>query len=226
MLRNHYTTALRYLLKNPLYAGINIFGLSIGLTCTLLILLFIKNEFSYDRFHDKKEDIYRLVFELSTKGREIHTPQMVPPVGPDMVMEFPEVVSSVRFTQPEEGFLGYDESTFNIEKLCYSDSNLFRMFSFELLTGDPERSLAAPYSLVITEDLARRIFGDENPIGKMVRWNNRDDLTVTGVMQRLPTNSHLKFDALISMSTHYRSNRHHMDWNGGMRYYHYLEFHV
>ena len=114
MLRNYYTTALRYLLKNPVYAGINIFGLSIGLTCTLLILLFIKNEFSYDRFHDKKEDIYRLVFELSTKGREIHTPQMVAPVGPDMVTEFPEVVSSVRFTQPEEGFLAYDESTFKI----------------------------------------------------------------------------------------------------------------
>ncbi len=223
MLRNYFTTAIRYLSKNPVYAGINIFGLSIGLTCALLILIFINNELSYDRFHDKKDNIYRLVFELSTKGREIHTPQMVAAVGPDMVTEFPEVVSAVRFTQPEEGFFGYDESTFNIEKLCYSDSNLFRMFSFELLSGDPDNCLAAPYSLVITEDLARKIFGDENPIGKMLRWNNRDDLTVTGVMKMPPSNSHINFNALISMSTHYRDNKHRMNWSGGMQYYHYLE---
>ncbi len=223
MLRNYFKTALRYLLRNPVYAGINVFGLSIGLTCALLILLFIKNEFSYDRFHEKRAHLYRLVFEFSNAEGQTRSPQMTPPVGPDMVTEFPEVIRSTRFTWPESGFFRFDESTHRAEKVLYSDSTLFRMFSFELLRGDPDRALAEPWSLVLGEELAGNIFGDEDPMGKVVRWNNRDDLRVTGIMKSPPSNSHLQFSSLISLSSRYRDKRYRMDWNGGNQYYHYLE---
>ena len=223
MLRNYTKTALRYLLRNPVYASINVFGLSIGLTCALLILLFIKNEFSYDGFHQKKNQLYRLVFEFTDAEGQTRSPQMTAPVGPEMVSKFPEVIRSTRFTQPEDGFFSYNESNHSAEKVTYTDSTFFRMFSFELLKGDPDRVLAEPYSLVLGEELAVNIFGDEDPIGKTVRWNNRDDLRITGIVKNPPSNSHLQFGSLISFSSRYRDKRLYMDWNGGMQYYHYLE---
>ncbi len=223
MLRNYITTALRYLMRNPVYAGINVFGLSLGLTCALLILLFIKNEFSYDRFHEKKADIYRLVFEFSDPEGSVRSPQMTAPVGPDMAAEFPEVVRAVRFTRPEDGYFSYGESSYRVENVSYADSTIFRVFSFELLRGDPDRALTEPWSLVLSEELARRMFGEEDPLGKMVRWNNRDDLTITGVLKTPPSNSHISLGSLISFSSRYRDERLYMDWNGGMQYYHYLE---
>ena len=223
MLRNYITTALRYLLWNPVYAAINVFGLSIGLTCALLILLFIKNEFSYDRFHGKKDHLYRLVFEFTDQEGEVRSPQMTAPVGPDMVKEFPEIIRAARFTRPENGFFSLDGSTYAVERVTYADSTLFRMFSFELTRGDPERALTEPYSLVLGEEMAANIFGEEDPIGKVLRWNNRDDLRVTGIVKSPPSNSHLQFSSLISFSSRYRDRRLYMDWNGGMQYYHYLE---
>ncbi|HEC44317.1 MAG TPA: FtsX-like permease family protein [Bacteroides sp.] len=223
MLRNYLTTALRYLLKNPVYAFINVFGLSIGLTCALLILLFIKNEFSYDRFHVSRDNLHRLVFEFADQEGEIRSPQMTAPVGPDMVAEFPEVIRASRFTWPYDGFLSYDESAYTAEKVMYADSTFFQMFSFNLLRGDPNRSLSEPWSLVLGEEIARNIFGEEDPIGKIVRWNNRDELTVTGIVEKPPSNSHFQFHSLISFSSKYLDKQSYMGWNGGMQYYHYLE---
>jgi putative ABC transport system permease protein len=223
MLRNYINTAIRYLLRNPIYAAINVFGLSIGITCALLILLFIKNEFSYDRFNVKRDHLYRLVFEFSDPEGETRSPQMTAPVGPDMVAEFPEVVRAVRFTHPEDGFFTFEGSTYPVEGIMYADSTLFHMFSFELLRGDPDRALATPYSLVIGQELARVMFGEEDPVGKTVRWNNRDELMITGIVKSPPANSHIRFSSLISFSSRYRDPRNYMDWNGGMQYYHYLE---
>jgi putative ABC transport system permease protein len=223
MLRNYITTGVRYLLRNPVYAVINVFGLSIGVTCALLILLFIKNEFSYDDFHANGDRLYRLVFEFSDPEGRVRSPQMTAPVGPDMAAEFPEVAGYVRFTHPENGFFTYEGKTYSAEEVMYADSTLFGMFSFELLRGDPGQALAAPYSLVIGEELAGAMFGAEDPIGKTVRWNNRDELTITGVVRHPPSNSHVQFSSLISFSSRYRDPNSFMDWNGGMQYYHYLE---
>ena len=133
MLRNYLTTAIRYLLRNPVYAFINVFGLSIGLTCALLILLFVKHELSYDRFHDKKDRIYRLVFEMKDSEGESISPQMTAPVSPDMVNEFPEVLNAVRFTYPARGFFSYEGESFESGPVTYTDSGFFEVFSFELL---------------------------------------------------------------------------------------------
>jgi putative ABC transport system permease protein len=172
MLRNYLITALRNLLRNPLYALINILGLSIGITCSLVILLFIKHEFSYDRFHDKKDEIYRLVIENVSPERSVMSPQTIPPVGPAMVEEFPEVIRCTRFSYGVSGFYSYDEGTFREEKVLFADSSLFRMFSFRLLLGDPDRALVEPFSVVISDQTAERIFGEENPVGEILRWNN------------------------------------------------------
>jgi putative ABC transport system permease protein len=216
-------TGLRNLLRNPLYTLINIIGLTIGITCSLLILIFIKHEFSFDRFHDKRDNLQRIVFEMVTpEGRTI-SPQMTAPVGPAMVEAFPEVVRSTRFTSREDGYFSYQEKAYREEGLFYADSSLFDMFSFELLAGDPNTALTEPYSVVLGQETAMRIFGDKDPLGETVRWNNRDDLMVTGVVKAPPANSHLQFSSLISFSSRYEDRRYYMDWNGGMQYYHYLE---
>ncbi|KPL16028.1 MAG: hypothetical protein AMS26_06185 [Bacteroides sp. SM23_62] len=223
MLRNYLKTAIRNLMRNPLYTLINIFGLSIGITCSLLILIFIKHEFSFDRFHEKKDYLHRVVFEFVNPEGITMTPQMTAPVGPAMVEAFPEVVRSTRFSYREDGYFSYQGKAYREEGLYYADSSLFEMFSFELLAGNPNTALAAPYSVVLGEETAQRIFGDSDPIGEAIRWNNRDDLIITGVVKTPPANSHLQFSSLISFSSRYQDRRYYMDWNGGMQYYHYLE---
>lgn len=223
MFHNYLKTAFRNLFRNPLYALINIVGLTIGITCCLLILIYIKHEFSFDRFHEKKDNLHRLVFEFVDPEGTTASPQMTAPVGPAMVATFPEVVRCTRFSTREDGYFSYQEKAFREEGLFYADSSLFEMFSFELLAGDPHTALAEPYSVVLNQETAMRIFGDKNPLGETVRWNNRDDFLVTGVVKSPPANSHLQFSSLVSFSSRYEDRRYYMDWNGGMQYYHYLE---
>jgi len=223
MFRNYLITALRNLLRNPLYAFINVFGLSIGITCSLVILLFIKHEFSYDRFHVRKDLIYRVVFENVSPERMVKSPQFTDPVGPAMVEEFPEIIRSTRFARMGSGFFTHEEKTYREESVLLADSSMFSMFSFRLLAGDPDRALAHPFSVVISEETAAKIFAEENPLRKVIRWNNVYDLTITGIVETPPVNSHLQFSSLISFTTRYHDPRYFMGWYGGNQYYHYLE---
>jgi putative ABC transport system permease protein len=223
MLRNYIKTALRNLLRNPVYALINIFGLSIGITCSLMIMIFIKHEISYDKFHGKKDHLYRMVFELTSPDFEIASPQMTAPVAPDLAEEFPEVNHVTRITAYRQGFFTHQNKAYKAENVLYADSSFFEMFSYKLLLGNPETVLKEPYSLVLNEETAHHIFGDENPVGKVLRWNNKDDLVITGVVQSPLVNSHLQFTSLISFTSLYEDKRLYMDWNGGMQYYHYVE---
>jgi len=223
MFRNYLKTAIRNLVRNPIYALINIFGLSIGITCSLLIIIFIKHEVSYDKFHHKKDDLYRLVFEFTDKDSRTVSPQMTAPPGPDMVIEFPEVVRATRTTSYRSGFFSMEDRNHRANHVLYADSSFFEMFSFNLVQGDPYKVLTDPYSIVINTQTAAEIFGEENPVGKTIRWNNRDDLTITGVVETPPVHSHLQFTSLISFSSLYQDPRLYMNWNGGMQYYHYVE---
>ncbi len=223
MFRNYFITAIRNLLRNPVYALINIFGLSIGITCSLLILIFIKNEISYDKFHENKDDLYRMVFEMVNQDGRIISPQMTAPPAPAMMEEFPEVEAATRITGYRNGYFTYQNKSYKSDGVIYADSLFFEMFSFQLISGDPETVLKEPFTLVINEETAKNIFGKENPIGKVLRWNNKDDLLITGVVKSPPENSHLQFTSLISFSSLYEDKRLYMDWNGGMQYYHYIE---
>jgi len=223
MIRNYIITAFRGLLRNPVYTLINIFGLSIGITCSLLIMIYINHELSYDNFHRKRNQLYRILFEMSTPEGRTVSPQMTAPVSFDLVAEFPEVINAARFSPYRDGYFSFDEKTIGVDHILYADSSLFSMFSFRLVAGDPKSVLAEPYSLVLGEETARSLFGNADPVGKVVRWNNADDLTVTGIVRTPPANSSLRFSSLISFSSLYRDKRLYMDWNGGMQYYHYIE---
>jgi len=223
MIKNYIVIAVRNLLRNPVYALINIFGLSIGITCGLLILIFIKNEISYDRFQEKKKDLYRMVFEWANPNGSDISPQMTAPVAPDMMEEFPEVKAATRITGYRDGYFSYQNKSYKTANVIYADSLFFEMFSFKLISGDPQTILKEPYTVVLDEKTAQNIFGNEDPIGKIVRWNNKDDLMIKGIVKSPPANSHLQFSSLISFSSLYQDKRIYMDWNGGVQYYHYLE---
>ena len=223
MIWNYILTAFRNLLRNPVYTLINIFGLSIGITCSLLIMIYINHECSYDKFHTKKDRLYRLVFEMTGPDGRTVTPQMTAPAGPDLVAEFPEVINATRFSTYRKGFFTLGEKVIEVNRVLYADSSLFSMFSFELIMGDPKRVLTEPFSLVLGEETAKILFGDTDQIGQVVRWNNAENMTVTGVVKSPPANSNLQFTSLISFSSLYRYKGLYMDWNGGMQYYHYIE---
>ena len=223
MIRNYIITAIRNLLRNPVYALINIFGLSIGITCSLLILIFIKNEISYDRFHEKKNDLYRMVFEMVDPNGSTFSPQMTAPVAPAMMEEFPEVKAATRLTGYRDGYFTYQNKSYKAGNVIYADSLFFEMFSFDLISGDPATVLKDPFTVVLNETTAENIFGKENPVGKIIRWNNKDNLMIQGIVKSPPENSHLQFSSLISFSSLYEDDRLYMDWNGGMQYYHYVE---
>jgi putative ABC transport system permease protein len=147
---------------------------------------------------------------------------MVAAVGPSLVEDFPEIEKTVRFRTPEERYLGYSNRSNFVKNVLYSDSTLFDVSSFRLLHGNPEQALAAPFSIVISEQKARKIFGKEDVLGKTVLLDNKDLLMVTGIIEDAPANSHIQYDAFISFCSLEAVKNMYLDWNGGWAYYTYM----
>ncbi len=223
MLSNYLKTALRNLVRNRFYALVNVVGLAISLSVSLLIVLYVMNELSFDEFHSLKNSIYRIAF-IDQQPNETSTHCISMPVmGPDIAAEFPEVREFVRFRSPEDGFFSFEDLNIHATNVTYADSAVFRVFSFPLLSGNPQAALREPFTVVLTRSLARKLFGDSNPLGQVVRFNQEEPLRVTGVMQDFPPNSHLQFSAMISFSTLYQTiPAFHFNWNGGWNYYTYF----
>ena len=200
MLQSYFITAIRNLVKHRFYAIINVLGLAIGMTCCLLIFLYVQHELSYDTFHTKKDRIYRVVTDIKTPTETLNIWSTSAPMVAYMKADFPEVEAMVRFD--DAGLLiQRGEQTFQEDKSMFVDSAFFRVFDFLLLQGNPNTALVAPFSIVLTEDAAQRYFGDEDPLGQRLRMEGEHDLTVTGVMQNVPENSNFTFDILLSLST-------------------------
>jgi putative ABC transport system permease protein len=187
MFRNYLTVAVRNLVRHKVYSLINILGLAIGMACCILILLFVQDEFSYDRYHEKAEQIYRVL-----------GPRTCFPLGAVARDALPEVIEMVRFTFKWERLVGYGEKRFKEPNFIYADPNIFEVFSFPLLKGDPQNALKGPFSVVITEKTAQKYFGHEDPMGKVISVENEHDYTVTGVLKEIPHNSHFRFDFLAT----------------------------
>lgn len=208
MLRNNLKIALRHLRHSRTATLINVFGLALGLAAAFFIWQYIRMENSYDAFHDKADRIYRVTLEFYEQGQPVgHDAMNVAPAGPALKQEFPEVEEFVRFS-PEYGRIvfKYGDNQFEEEKVYYADSTLFEVFDFPLIEGDPQTCLTRPFSIVLTESVAERYFGprnawSESPIGKTIRVNNQANLEVTGIMEDVPDNSHLKFSVLTSFTT-------------------------
>jgi len=202
MITNYLKTALRNLIRQKSYSFINIGGLAIGMSVCILILTYIFYEVSFDKFHEKKDQIYRLCVDANIGGTAMDLALSSGPMGPALVDQIPEIINQTRIFQTSERFLiAKDENKFYEDQVYYVDSSFFNIFSFKLLMGDPDRVLAAPNSIVLTEKLAKKYFNSEDPIGKVLRVNDITNFTVTGLVENPPGNSHFKFDALLSVAT-------------------------
>tara|TARA_R110002124_G_scaffold237069_2_gene402305 strand:- start:35 stop:2497 length:2463 start_codon:yes stop_codon:yes gene_type:complete len=206
MFKNYFKIALRNLLKNKVYSIINILGLAIGLATSLLIMLYVFNEWNYDKFHSKSERLFRVVQTMESEDKieeQASTPFLL---GPTLDDEFPDLIDrSVRFYNLQETshtIRNKEKGTsFKEENFYFVDSTFFNVFSAELLQGSPNEVLKNPASLVISKDLAVKYFGNENPIGKVLNYKGIIDLTVTGVMATWPKQSHMQIDLLASFSS-------------------------
>ncbi len=226
MIQTYLKIAWRTLLKNKWYSAINIGGLAIGMTCFLMIAMFIKNELSYDTYHEKGDQIYRVVHHNSADNSEDKWIWGNAPVGPALEADFPEVLETVRFSGRADVLLEYNNKKYQEGNCFYVDDTVFDVFSWPLTSGNPETALGSPYSVVLTESTAKKYFGSEDPMGKTLDgFGGRaaDGIyTVTGIMKDVPENSHFSFDALFSMASFYQTRPGIFDAWGYVDFYTYF----
>jgi putative ABC transport system permease protein len=205
MLRSYVAVAVRHLLAQKLYTGINILGLAIGVACCTLIALFIRHETSYDRHYAKSERIYRISRDYySVDGQpERHLATIAPVVTPLIKEHFPEVEHSARISkcgqQGGGAVISDGQKSFYEPGFAGADNELFQIFDFKWVAGNPATALAGPDSMVITESLGRRYFGNENPLGKQLNLQNLASFEITGVLADWPDNTHIRFDVAVSL---------------------------
>lgn len=202
MFKNYVTTALRNLRKHSFYSLINVLGLSIGLSCFILIAVYVQDELNYDKMHSDLEHIYRMDFAGSINGSEFNTALASVPAAETMKSEFPEVIDAVRLRGQGDRLVKWtkNDQNFKEERVTFADANFFQFFDFEVLSGDVETMLERPNTIAISETVAKKIFGSEDPIGQEVTLDNRTDYEVTGVFADMPSQSHMHFDLLLSMA--------------------------
>ncbi|MFD1145193.1 ABC transporter permease [Larkinella insperata] len=208
MFKNYLKIAYRNLLRQKSFSAINIVGLTVGLTCCFLILLFVRHELSYDTFQQKFDRIYRVTYLPKFAGLTEPLALTPPPVAPLLSANFSEIEKSARVFQssatiemknnPQSQPIKYDE-----ERFFFGDSTLLNIFSFHFLEGDPRTALNDKFTVIITDEIARKYFGKTSPIGKTLLYEGRHPLRVTGVVEEFPDNSHIHIDLLSNYETMY-----------------------
>lgn len=214
MIKNYFKTALRNLWRKKSFSAINIIGLAIGMSVSILMLLFVLNEVTYDRFNENSENIYRIALNINAHGRILNIPSIPAPMGPALVDNFPEVSHFGRLRSKGGALISYEDKQIEESRISYADSGIFDIFSIEVVRGDPKTFLEAPFNLVITEEMAEKYFGSEDPINNVLKFDNEDVYTVSGVVKKMPENSHFKFNMLISLTTLNRTRDSLDSWMG------------
>ena len=199
MFSNYLKTGIRFTRKHKRYAAINVFGLAMGISAFLLMALFVSDELSYDRFHSKGENILRLTYKLETPNATRQGAKLPFPMKQVLLDEYPEVKSVARiyFWSGDTPLLEYGEQKHTEEGMYFAETDVLALFDFEMLKGNPATALQDPRSIVLTERMATKYFGSEEPLGKVMRYKNEDNLVVTGVLKDVPENSHITFDFLL-----------------------------
>lgn len=203
MLRNYLKIAFRNLRRSPGYTVLNILGLALGMACCLLIALWVQDEIAFDRFHTKSDRIYRFnkVHTLPTGAQEIHALSSGP-MAPTLEADFPEIEEAVRiFPWWGKILLGHEGERIPVPDVTFADANLFDVFDFHLLQGDPSTALEAPLSIILTESLARTLFEDADPLGQYILGQGDLSYRVTGIVEDAPPHSHLRYQAFVSWSS-------------------------
>ena len=207
MIKELIKHSVRSFSRQKNYVIINILGLSIGIACSLLIAMYVIYELSYDKYNDKAYRIYRVILDGKIGGQEVKASSTASPVGPAMLQEFPEVEDYTRFNNQGNTIIKYGEKNFSEEAYVEADSSFFKIFSIPLLKGDINTVLDAPKKVVISELTANKIFGDEDPMDKMLKIGNDSSLyKVTGVFKDIPGNSHFEANIIGSFLSNPRAN--------------------
>ena len=209
MLKNVLLTGLRNLWRQKLYPLINLLGLATGIACFVLIGLYVQYQRSFDRFVPDNERVYRVVGKIEMEGQGEHSSSMVFGLGPTLFHDHPELIERYcrwfDFQDPQHTLkVGDSLSTdkmFTESGLYLVDSTVFDIFNYPLLVGDPKTALTKPGSIVLSQELAKKYFGDADPMGQMMKWDNAMDVQVTGVLGEIPRNSHIRFEGLVSFGT-------------------------
>ena len=224
MIKYSLKLAIRKLSRDKTLSFINITGLAIGMTCAILIMLWIKNELTYDRFHEDYKNIYRVElnnFKDNSLDETISITMM--PIGPALTENFDEITDFVRFRGPTEITTFVNDGFINLDNIFYADSGLFQVFSFELTEGNQKTALRNPNSLILTKKAATTLFGDDDVeiLGKTILYNGSIPLQIMGIIKPAPENSHIKFEGFISFNTLY-PNTHCMEWDCNYSFYTYI----
>lgn len=202
MLKNYLKIALRNLRKYPGYTFINVFGLAVGLVCSILILLWIRDELSYDRHIANADRIYRVVMNARLQKRDLQAVVTPPPMAYAMVKDYPEVEAATRaFTLTGQTLIKRSDRQFLEERFFIADSTFFEVFAFPFIAGDPATALDEPYTIVLTEAMAHKYFPEGNALGQTLTVTDTTDYRVTGIVENVPSNTHFYFDFLASASS-------------------------
>jgi putative ABC transport system permease protein len=203
MLRNYFISAYRSIVKNKFYSILNIFGPAIGITCAILILLYVKEEITFDKYNKNYRRIYRLESDFNISGKATLAALTPIPMAPTLKDEYPEIKEVARFAGfgLQDILFQYKDLKFFEDKIYFTDSTVFKVFDYEFILGSPDNALNEPNTIVITESFASKYFGKENPMGEVLTTSNFGSCRVTGVIKDVPANSHLRFDCLLSMTT-------------------------
>ena len=212
MIKNLLLIAIRNFRKDKWYSVLNILGLTIGITFSLFLIFYISDELSFDRFYKNADRIYRVNSYIQEKDKNTDWVLSQLPLGPQVKKDYPQVEEMVRFVSRERTLFKNGENNFYETKIYYADSTIFNVFSHRFLEGNAGTALQAPYDIVITKSLATKYFGAHaSAMGKTLR-TVYDTYKVTGVIEDVPRNSHIRFDMLISMSTLLRQNQNGGNW--------------
>jgi putative ABC transport system permease protein len=216
MIRNYFTIALRNIRQNPLYSFINIFSLAIGLAACMVIYLFIADEKSFDSFHAKRDNIYRVDEVQSFPGTNVQKVALtMPGMALSFKADFPEVENVTRFANRQKQLLIRNETRLLIPNVALVDSTFFDIFDFPVLQGDKSTALDEPYTMMLTESAAKRFFKtSDEAMGQLFKYHDKE-YKVTGILKDVPEQSHLKFDILVSMTTAVAENKDYNDRWGG-----------
>jgi len=206
MFKNYMKTAFRNIRRHKGYAFINIAGLAVGMACCILIMLFVFDELSYDKFHENHNRIYRVTRKWFNEDGvvNLHLGHVAPPVAPLLENDFPEIENAVRILRQGRLLVGRDSEFFEEPRFFFAERDVFEVFSFSFAAGNPETALQEPFTIVISREMAAKYFGDENPVGKPLQIQvgpQKADMMVTGVMENIPHSSHFHADFFGSFKT-------------------------
>ena len=203
MIRNYFKIAFRNLWRNKGFSTINIVGLAIGIATCLIIMLFVNNELGYDRFNKKADRIVRVSFQGDVQGEKMNESTVMPPVAQTLKADFPEVKEATRIRDFGTPKLIYKDKSFKNDAFAFVDSNFFQVFTLPLIQGDAKTALVEPNTIVITKALAYKYFGNEDPMGKVISFKDGKNAAckVTGVIDKVPVNSHFHFELFASMAS-------------------------